>query len=293
VNVTTPDGRTLRVYVEGDENGIPVLAHHGTPSAGILYSKWIDDARERGICLIGYDRPGYGGSSRDEGRAVADCVDDARAIAAALGVERIATWGVSGGGPHVLACAALAPDLVASAACVAGVAPYDAEGLDYLAGMGETNVIEFNAALEGEHALRPLHERDAAEMKAGGAQAMEEMLRSLLTPVDAAALDSVGGFLHETMVTALEPGVEGWLDDDLAFVKPWGFDPAAVDVPLLLLQGEQDQFVPPAHFGWLAGQLPAAEARLEPDHGHLSIAEHLMGEVHAWLVEGRSIPRRS
>ena len=124
MNVTTPDGRTLSVQIGGDEAGVPVVAHHGTPGCGLLYEGTVIDARARGICLIGYDRPGYGGSTRHPGRTVADAVDDVRAIAAALGVERIATWGASGGGPHALACAVLAPDLVAAAACIAGPSPY-------------------------------------------------------------------------------------------------------------------------------------------------------------------------
>jgi len=294
VNVATPDRRTLRVHLAGSEDGFPVLAHHGTPSAGILYAAWVDDASDRGVRLIGYDRPGYGGSTRHEGRNVADVVDDVRAIAAALGIERLATWGVSGGGPHALACAALAPDLVTAAACVAGPVPYGAEGIDFLEGMGEANVKEFEAVLAGEDALRPLLERDAAEMTGGGNDGMKAVLATLLSPVDeAAATGAFGDFLYETMELGLRGGVDGWLDDNLAFVDHWGFDPAAIEVPLLLLQGAQDKFVPAAHFQWLAAHIPAAEARLEPEHGHLTLSEGEIGTVHAWLLKDRSADRRS
>jgi pimeloyl-ACP methyl ester carboxylesterase len=294
VNVTTPDGRTLRVHLAGAEDGFPVLAHHGTPSAGILYAGWADDANDRGVRLIGYDRPGYGGSTRHEGRSVADAVDDVRAIAAALGIEHLATWGISGGGPHALACAALAPDLVAAAACIAGPVPYGAEGIDFLEGMGEANVKEFEAVLAGEDALRPLLERDAAEMTSGGNDGMKAVLATLLSPVDEASANGpLGDFLYETMEVGLRPGVDGWLDDNLAFVGDWGFDPAAIDVPLLLLQGAQDKFVPASHFQWLAVHIPAAEARLEPEHGHLTLAEGEVGAVHAWLLQDRSGNRRS
>jgi pimeloyl-ACP methyl ester carboxylesterase len=293
VNVTTPDGRTLRVHLAGAEDGFPVLAHHGTPSAGILYADWADDASDRGVRLIGYDRPGYGGSTRHEGRSVADAVDDVRAIAAALGIERLATWGVSGGGPHALACAALAPDLVTAAACIAGPVPYGAEGIDFLEGMGEANVKEFEAVLAGEDALRPLLERDAAEMTGGGNEGMKAVLATLLSPVDeAAATGAFGDFLYETMELGLRGGVDGWLDDNLAFVGDWGFDPAAIEVPLLLLQGAQDKFVPAAHFQWLAAHIPAAEARLEPEHGHLTLSGE-QGTVHAWLLQDRSDNRPS
>jgi len=294
VNVATPDGRTLRIHLAGAEDGFPVLAHHGTPSAGILYAAWAADASERGVHLIGYDRPGYGGSTRHQGRSVADAVDDVRAIAAALGIERLATWGVSGGGPHALACAALAPDLVTAAACVAGPVPYGAEGIDFLEGMGEANVKEFEAVLAGEAALRPLLERDAAEMTSGGPDGVKAVFATLLSPVDeAAATGPLGDFLYETMELGLRGGVDGWLDDNLAFVDHWGFDPAAIDVPLLLLQGAQDRFVPAAHFQWLAAHIPGAEARLEPDHGHLTLSEGEIGTVHAWLLQDRSGNRRS
>jgi pimeloyl-ACP methyl ester carboxylesterase len=293
VNVTTPDGRTLRVHVGGDEHGMPVLAHHGTPSSGILYAPWEEDAQARGICLIGYDRPGYGGSTRHAGRTVGDAAADVRAIAAALGIERLATWGISGGGPHALACAALAPDLVAAAASIAGVMPYGADGVDYLEGMGEANVAEFGAVLEGEETLRPLLERDAVAMRDGGPEGVKETLATLLSPVDETALAGMGDFLHETMELGLRPGVDGWLDDNLAFVADWGFDPASIEIPVLLLHGVEDRFVPATHFEWLAGRIPAAEARLEPAHGHLSLAEELVGEVLGWLVQDRSVTRRS
>ncbi|MDX6486785.1 MAG: hypothetical protein QOF43_1938 [Gaiellaceae bacterium] len=294
MNVTTADGRTLRVHLAGAKDGFTVLAHHGTPSGGILYERWSADAAERGVRLVGYDRPGYGGSTRHAGRSVGDAVDDVRAIAAALGTDRLATWGISGGGPHALACAALAPDLVTAAACIAGPVPYGAEGIDYLEGMGEANVKEFSAVLEGEEALRPLIERDAADMTTGGAEGMKRVLATLLSPVDeAAATGPLGDFLYETMELGLRPGIDGWVDDNLAFVADWGFDPTEIEVPLLLLQGAQDKFVPASHFEWFAAHIPAAEARLEADQGHLTLSEQRIGFVHGWLLEDRPVAHRS
>ena len=124
--VQTPDGRVLAVEEAGDPAGRPVLVHNGTPNSRHLYGPDTVDAAERGLRLIGYDRPGYGGSSPQPGRTVADCADDVRAICAALGIDRLAMWGASGGGPHVLACAALLPDLVTAAASIASLAPFDA-----------------------------------------------------------------------------------------------------------------------------------------------------------------------
>src|ERR1700735_5895620 len=138
--VQTSDGRTLAVEDSGDPAGRPVLVHNGTATSRHLYGPNARDAAERGLRLIGYDRPGYGASTPQPGRTVADCAADVRAICAELGLERLAMWGISGGGPHVLACAALLPDLVTAAASLASLAPFEADGLDYFADMGQDNV---------------------------------------------------------------------------------------------------------------------------------------------------------
>src|SRR5438552_3218883 len=153
-SVTTPDGRTLTVREGGDPAGVPVLSMSGTPGSSTLYEPHVRDAREQGIRLLSYDRPGYGGSSRDKGRNVAACAADVEAVCDELGLERICVWGISGGGPHALAAAALLPERVATAAALASVAPYGADGLDWLAGMGELNVEEFGVIFEGEEAHR-------------------------------------------------------------------------------------------------------------------------------------------
>src|SRR5205085_12697147 len=165
-------------------------------------------ARADGVRLIGYDRPGYGGSTRHAGRRIADAAADARAIATALGIDRLATWGLSGGGPHALACAALAPDLFVAAACVAGVMPYTGNRLEYLEGMGEANVAEFDSLLAGEDAGRPHLERDAAAMRDGGLEGTRQVMETLLSPVDAAAFEGMGGFMYESMLFGLEPGID-------------------------------------------------------------------------------------
>src|ERR1700678_822591 len=150
--VRTPDGRTLALEEAGDLDGRPVLVHMGTPNSRHLYGPNAADAAARGLRLIGYDRPGYGGSSPQPGRAVADCAADVRAICAALHIDRLAMWGISGGGPHVLACAALLPDLVTAVASLASLAPYGAGGLDYFAGMGQANVDDIRLFLTDEAA---------------------------------------------------------------------------------------------------------------------------------------------
>ena len=133
--VTTQDGRKLRISEAGQPDGIPVLVHHGTPGSRLLYQPWVEDAQSRGIRLISYERPGYGGSTPHPGRSVASVADDVSAIAEHLNLDLLCVWGASGGGPHALACAALLPDLVVAAAAIASPAPYHADGLDWLAGM--------------------------------------------------------------------------------------------------------------------------------------------------------------
>jgi pimeloyl-ACP methyl ester carboxylesterase len=284
--VETADGRTLRVVSEGDPAGLPVLVHHGTPMAGSLYEPYVGDARERGIRLLGYDRPGYGGSTPRPGRIVGDCALDVEAIADALGLERLAVWGISGGGPHALACGALLEGRVVAVGSLGSVAPMDAEHLDWTAGMGEDNIEEFGLTRQGRDALEPYLAEKRAERLAGDAVQLGDELKSLLTPVDAAALTGeFADFLDGSMRQALEPGINGWLDDNLAFAMPWGFEVAAVEVPVLVWHGDHDRFVPPAHGRWLADRLPNADARLSPDDGHLTLLTQRIPEVHAWLAE--------
>jgi len=282
--VTLPDGRVLVLHQTGDPDGVPVVTHHGTPEGGTVYAPHAQDAAARGLRLISYDRAGYGGSTRDAGRDVAAVAADVGAALDAIGVGEFLTWGVSGGGPHALACAALLPDRVRAVASIAGVAPWDAEGLDPMEGMGEDNVEEFGLALQGEGPLRPLLEAFRDSVLTTTSAQLAEQMRSILAPVDVRALSGdAGDHLHASMVAGLARGVDGWLDDDLAFVRPWGFDLASIAVPVLVQQGGQDLMVPAAHGPWLAGHLPGATGWFEPDQGHLSITLDI-GRVHAWLL---------
>ena len=276
----TRDGRTVEVHELGDPAGFPVVHQHGTPGSGLLYGLW----ETPGIRLVGFDRAGYGGSTRRAGRSVADVVEDVEAVADALGLERYATWGLSGGGPHALACAALCDDRLVTAASLAGVGPWDAPGLDWLAGMGEGNQIEFGRTLEGEDALRPLLEEEREGLRATTPEELRDEMAPHLSPTDSSALTGeLAGFFHANMQHALEPGADGWIDDDLAFAKPWGFELSSIDRPVLIVQGGDDLMVPPAHGAWLAAHVPGAESRLDDAHGHLTLVQRLVPEVHDWL----------
>jgi pimeloyl-ACP methyl ester carboxylesterase len=287
--ITTPDGRTLAVQDLGDPAGKPLLLHMGTPNSRHLYPPIVADAAARGLRLVCWDRPGYGGSTPQPERTIADVAADVRTICAALGFERIGTWGISGGGPHVLACAALLPDLVAAAASLASPAPYPADGIgDYFAGMGEDNVEDVQLIISDEAAAVEKHKREWAEMREVTGSDIAASMASLLTPVDAAVLTGdLAEYLAFTMRDGLSAGPDGYWGDSLALVRPWGFELSDIAVPVLLLHGKHDQFVPQSHGAWLAGQIPGADARLLADDGHLTLLQKHIGDVHAWLAEHR------
>jgi len=278
--VALPDGRSLEVHELGDPNGFPVVFHHGTPGSGTIYARWSSP----GIRVIAYDRAGYGGSTRKHRRAVVDVVADITALADTLELGQFATWGLSGGGPHSLACAALCDERLVAAASLAGVGPWQAEGLDWLAGMGEGNLKEFDLVLAGEEALRPAIERERGEMLAATPEQLRDTMAPHLSPTDSEALTAdLAEYFHSNMAHAIADNADGWIDDNLAFVKPWGFELSAIARPVLVVQGGDDLMVPRQHGEWLAANIPGCESRIDDAHGHLTLAEHLVPEVHAWL----------
>lgn len=273
-------GRSLDVRIAGPPDGAVLVAHHGTPSTGRPFRPYVEAAGDRGVRIVTYSRPGYAGSTRAPGRTVASCAADTARIVDHLGVERFFTSGQSGGGPHALACAALLPDRVIACATTAGVGPWNADGLDFLAGMAEENVLEFGAALAGPDELRAYLENDADSLREATADDLAEALGGLVSPVDVAAL--TGEFakhattmLHESIST----GIWGWFDDDIAFTRPWGFELADIRPPVTVWQGAQDRMVPFAHGEWLAQHVPGAKARLFDDEGHLSLVVGSFGEI--------------
>jgi pimeloyl-ACP methyl ester carboxylesterase len=284
--VQTPDGRTLAIEEAGDPKGRPVLVHMGTPNSRHFYPPHTIDAAVRGLRLIGYDRPGYGGSTAQPGRSVADCAADVRAICAELGIDRLAMWGISGGGPHVLACAALLPDLVVAAASLASPAPLEAEGLDWFDGMGELNAEDFRLLQRDRGAARAKLEADRKEILSASAAEVAEGLKSLVSPADAAVLrDALLDHLVYCDHEGLAPGSQGWWDDAVAHSSPWGFALSDISVPVLLMHGQQDRFVPFGHGQWLAERIPGVQARLLDHDGHLTLMANRIPEVHGWLKE--------
>lgn len=282
----TGDGRTLRVLERGEPAGCPVLVHNGTPNSRLLFDLDVARAERQGIRLISYDRPGYGGSTPHPGRSVGDCAEDVRVIAAALEIDQLGVWGISGGGPHALACAAILPDLVPAVAVLASVAPWDAPGLDYFGGMGQRNVDNIRLRLEDPVAARAKCESDRLQRLEITPDELLEAWRTLLSPVDAvAATGELAEYLVQALHSGLAPGADGWWDDAGAFIAPWGFDFGSIRTPVLLHHGRQDRFVPFAHGVWLAHHIPGVQAQLTDDDGHLTLTDRHLDNVHAWLLE--------
>jgi pimeloyl-ACP methyl ester carboxylesterase len=283
-DVLLRDGRTLHVYDDGAPDGFPFVVHHGTPGSGLPYAPYTALASAKGVRLLSYDRAGYGGSTPEPGRSVVDVAADIEDVLDALGIDRFASVGGSGGGPHSLALGVRLAGRCVATCAIACPAPWAAEGLDWLAGQGEMNQAEWAVALQGAEPLGRYLEQEATAMSGATSEQLLDVLATLLSPPDRAAL--TGELAEHLLVStrrALEPGVAGWRDDDLAFVRPWGFEPAEVAVPVLLWQGEQDLMVPPDHARWLAPRLPDVEAHVDPAEGHLSIWERRLGEILDWL----------
>ncbi len=261
--------------MSGPDAGMPVLFHHGTPGSSAPLRVIERAAHERGLRYVTYSRPGYGRSSRHDGRRVVDAVDDALAILGHVGADRCLVAGWSGGGPHAMACAARLEPAVATAV-IAGVAPYDAEGLDWMDGMGAGNVEEFGAAVAGRDTLAPALEEAAAGMRDATMADLKAEMSSLLSEVDEAAFDGeFGEDLVAMLREGLAGGADGWVDDDLAFIAPWGFELDEIGGPLALWQGSDDLMVPIAHGRWLAAHLPTAISHFEAGEGHLSLCARI------------------
>jgi pimeloyl-ACP methyl ester carboxylesterase len=277
LSVTTSDSRSLEVVAEGPEDGFPLVYHSGTPSGAVSFPYLAEAAATHGLRTISYSRPGYGESTAHPGRTVADATSDVSAVLAALGLERFVCFGWSGGGPHALACAALMPEACGAAAILAGVAPMDADGLDWLDGMGEENVEEFGAARAGTDALTAYLGPHAEGLTHVTADEIVAGLGGLVSDVDKVAVREgvLAEYLAASFRQAFLHGIEGWRDDDLAFATGWGFELAGIAVPVAVWQGRQDRMVPYAHGQWLAAHIPGATARLYDDEGHLSLAWQL------------------
>jgi pimeloyl-ACP methyl ester carboxylesterase len=291
------DGRHVTVDCWGDPKGFPVFLLHGTPGsrngpvprASVLY--------RLGVRLICYDRPGYGGSDRHKGRTVADAARDVRDIAAELELTEFGVIGRSGGGPHALACAALMDEkILRSVTVLVGLAPSDADDLEWLDGMANSNVDGYELLeMDGNDAMATdLAQR--AEQIREDPQSLLSALEKEMTGPDLRIVTDVAirRQLTGTYKEALRDGAYGWIDDVLAFRRPWGFSLADIRVPVLLWHGEDDMFSPVDHSRWLASHIPDAKIEVQSGMAHFAAVEilpRLLGRMKAdSLSGGREAP---
>lgn len=258
IEIETAAGGTLVAHDSGDD-GRALLWQHGSPQTGALLAPVLEAARARGLRLVSYARPGYGGSTARPGRDVASAAEDVRAVLDALSLDRVLSAGASGGGPHILAAAALLPDRVDGVAVLASPAPYD----------GDPAWFDGMAAPGGLASAR-----DGREARARFAETDEFDPESFVAP-DYAALEQEWAALGEDVARSGQWGDAGLIDDDVAFAAGWGVDLAAIRCPAVLVQGGLDRVIPPQHARRLRALLPTAELVEHPDDGHVSVLRHL------------------
>ena len=291
-------GGILDVLVFGPEDGLALVFHTGTPGGLVESGPVAGTAAGRGLRTVLYARPGYGDSTPQPGRLVADAAADVEAILARLRIDEFVTAGWSGGGPHALACAALLPVRCLAAATIAGIAPSDSPGLDWLAGMGQENIEELGAATAGEADLTRFLDAAAGQLRDITAAQVADGLGDLVSDPDKAAITGdFAEYLAALFRAALATGIAGWRDDDLAFTRDWGFSLDALGhaTPVAIWQGGQDRMVPSAHGAWLAANIPRAHAHLLPGQGHDSLMASEFGRILDDLLDlaGKSGTRRS
>ncbi|WP_055589974.1 alpha/beta fold hydrolase [Peterkaempfera griseoplana] len=291
--VRTPDGRALAVESRGDPHGSPVFLLHGTPGSRLGPAPRGAVLYRLGVRLIVFDRPGYGGSDRLPGRRVADAATDVAAIADALELDRFAVVGRSGGAPHSLACAALLPQRVTGAGVLVSLAPRTASGLDWFAGMTESNVREYRAAAISARRLAVSLEQRSQRIREDPSVLVTE-LRGELPESDLQVVADAGirAMLVSNYAEALRESAHGWIDDALAFSRDWGFDPGSIRVPVLLWHGQEDVFSPVQHTRWLAEHIPGSTLEVEPGAAHFGALD-VMPRVLAWAARLAAAPDRT
>ena len=279
------DGRNLNLLV-GDGNGrTAIVFHHGTPSCSLLWKRWVEKLEKAGIRAIAYSRAGYYTSDRQIGRNVVSINSDIAEVINHFSIDSFVSVGWSGGGPHALA-SSLDPRCK-SVVILAGVGMYAQSDLDFLAGMGEENIDEFGIAAAGETQLNAWMETNGSAYRTITGEELRHSISSLFSKSDIVTMQQpdFSDELAENFRYSLEKGYSGWIDDDIAFTKDWGFNLDQVKIPVAIFQGDEDLMVPGAHGRWLHKHIPHSTLRLLEGEGHLSFFSSSQGEIFEFLAK--------
>ena len=266
--LTLKDGRKLEYLTNGVESDKAILFLHGTPGSALAWNSYLPEVK--GVRAISTSRAGYGLSDRHKGRSVADDLNDQQQILDHFGIKSFVSVGWSGGGPHSL-------NMTREARCkaaftLAGVGEWGNADLDFLADMGPENHEEFGEALKGEAAIEEWMKANALGYNTIKGSELIEAFGGLIGDADKRALTpEVAEIMATGMRHSNSVSFYGWLDDDLAFVRDFGFDITKIDKPVVLYQGDDDFMVPHAHGYWLEKKIPTAKLNFVPGHGHISL----------------------
>ena len=278
------DGRELEILDNGINSDTAIIFHHGTPGHASSWTEWLESAANAGIRARSYSRAGYGTSDRNPGRSVVSINNDIAQLLDAKNISKFVSIGWSGGGPHCIANT-FEPRNV-GAISLAGVGAFGVDDLDFLDGMGPENHDEFGAALKGEAAIDQWMEDNAGPMKAVTGAEIRDAFGGLIGDADKAVLEGdAADQMAASMRSALAVSFDGWIDDDLVFVKNWGFDLAAITKPVFLWQGDDDFMVPHAHSYWLEKHIPTAKLTFKAGEGHISLGIKYRSEILAQAQE--------
>jgi len=272
------DGRELEILDNGITSDKAIIFHHGTPGHASAWSSWLEDAATRGIRALSYSRAGYGTSDRNFGRSVLSNNSDISLLLDGKNISSFVAIGWSGGGPHALANTFDHRNV--GAITLAGVGEFGASDLDFLEGMGPENHDEFGAALKGEAEIDSWMNANAGSMKNVTGAEIKEAFGGLIGDADKAVIEGdYADQMAATMRSGLAVSFDGWIDDDLAFVRSWGFNLGEISKPVFIWQGDDDFMVPHAHSKWLAEHIPGSQLKFVPGHGHISLVEKYRAEI--------------
>lgn len=261
------DGRRLGYAAYGPPDGDPLLFFHGTP--GSRYARVPDRTAlvDRGVRQITLERPGFGLSTHDPDRELLDWPDDVAVAADALGLDRFAAVGHSGGGPYALACAARIPERLTAVGVTGGLGPLSAPGATD--GMSLANRIGFRLA-PLPLVLWPFlwYRVRAIRSDPGG---FVDAWADEAAPADARVLadPAVRTVFRQNFPAAVAQGPKAPLTETRLHVRDWGFDLGDVDTHLHVWHGEDDVFTPVAMAEHVTAAVPSATLHRTPDAGHL------------------------